>query len=34
MKATNVRKLLSKMRTDGVIRKAGYGKYTLGTGVA
>ena len=34
MKATNVRKLLSKMRTDGIIRKAGYGKYTLGAAVA
>jgi RecA-family ATPase len=29
MKATNVRKLLSKMRTDGIVKKAGYGKYTL-----
>jgi hypothetical protein len=29
MKAGNVRRLLLKMATDGVIKKVKYGKYTL-----
>jgi DNA-binding IclR family transcriptional regulator len=29
MKVTNVRRLLSRMRMDGIVRKAKYGKYTL-----
>jgi AAA domain-containing protein len=29
LKPTNIRQLLSKMKADGIIKKAGYGKYTL-----
>jgi DNA-binding IclR family transcriptional regulator len=29
MKAGNIRRLLGKMVSEGVVRKAGYGKYTL-----
>ena len=29
LKPTNVRQLLSKMKADGIIKKASYGKYTL-----
>jgi hypothetical protein len=32
MRAANVRKLLSKMRTDGIVKKASFGKYTLNAG--
>ena len=32
MRAANVRRLLSKMRTDGVVKKASFGKYTLSAG--
>jgi hypothetical protein len=32
MRAANVRRLLSKMRTEGVVKKASFGKYTLSAG--
>jgi AAA domain len=32
MRAANVRRMLSKMRTEGVVKKASFGKYTLNAG--